>query len=165
MKKKKKKREELATRLQESFIFHMSPRDFQEKEQCPWRAVGARMLVQLLRQKKDETERDRGKKISVKDINTVWYQPAPSEVINVLANGHTGKRGGKTFIIVIDDLHMIAETRGRENNRFLQILGQLKDLAQRGFVLVCGTSAVSGPIDRLGSRRAIRLEWSPLKLK
>lgn len=65
-------------------------------------------------------------------------------------------------IIVIDDLHKIAESQ--RDKQFLQILGQLKDLAQCGFVLICGASAVSGLIDRLGSRRAIRLEYSSLKL-
>lgn len=118
------------------------------------------MLVQLLQQK-NETETDRGKKISVKDIHTDWYPPAPNEVINVLANGHPGK-GRETSIIVIDDPHKIAESQ--RDKQFQQILGQLKDLAQCGFVLICGASAVSGLIDRLGSRRAIRLEYSSLKL-
>lgn len=60
------------------------------------------MLVQLLQ--KDET--DRGK-ISVRDIYAGWYPPAPSQVINVLANGYPER---ETFVLV-DDLHKIAETR------------------------------------------------------
>lgn len=38
-----------------------------------------------------------------------WYSPAPSQVIDILANGHPER---ETFILVVDDLHKIAEARG-----------------------------------------------------
>lgn len=143
--------DELVTRLKESFVFHVSLKEFQADE-CPWKAIGVRMLVQLLQE--DETDCE---KFSVKDIYTGWYPPAPSQVIDILANGHLER---ETFVLVVDDLHKIAEARGEI--RFFETLTQLKGLAQCGFILVCGTSAISGPIDRFGSRRAIRLVCNPM---
>lgn len=56
-----------------------------------------RMFVQLLVQE------------DVKGIYAGWYSPAPSQVIDILANGYPER---ETFILVVDDLHKIAEARG-----------------------------------------------------
>jgi len=96
----------------------VSLKDFREDE-CPWKAIGVRMLVQLLQ----EDKADRGK-LSVEDIYAGWYPPALTQVIDRLTNGHPERR---TFVIVVDDLHKIAEAWG--NIQFLQTLTQLKHLA------------------------------------
>lgn len=42
-----KKNAKLATQIKNAFVFHVSLKDFR-KDECPWRAIGSRMLLQLL---------------------------------------------------------------------------------------------------------------------
>lgn len=70
----------------------------------------------------------------------------------------------KAIFLIVDGLHNISGIYGE--SELFWILTQFGDLAQLGFILVCGTSTISGPIDKLllGSRRRrISLPCSPLK--
>ena len=158
------KNEELANFLRDPFIFHVSFENgssVQTEESDPWRAIGSRMILQVLRGSEVKPE----EKITIGHINSVWGPPTPDEVITLLAKRDASTALAKRAVfLIIDGLHHIGEIFGEI--KMNQTLTQLGGLAHRGFILICATSTISGPIDKImkGSRRRrILLPCSPLK--
>lgn len=116
------------------------------------------MLYQLLRQ-------DNATHNSLEHIRAACDAPTPIEAIDLLASKESPSAlERKPIFLIVDGLHNISGIYGE--SELFWILTQLGDLAQLGFILVYGTSTVSGPIDELllGSRRRrISLPCSPLK--
>jgi len=156
--------EELANFLRDPYIFHISFENgsgVQTEESDPWRAIGSRMILQLLRGTQVKPEQ----KITVGQINSVWHPPTPDEVITLLPKRDASTAlAKKAVFIIIDGLHNIGENFGEL--KMNQTLTQLGGLAHRGFILICVTSTISGPIDKImkgSKRRRILLPCSPLK--
>ena len=153
--------QQLVSQLQSPFVFHVSLEtgtSLREEEGDPWKAIGARMLLQIL-----QNDVPRDKKLSVNNITSMWHPPTPDEIIQLLSPAGSSALEKRTVILVVDGLHNISTVFGEY--KMLEVLTNLGDLAHRGFIIVCGTSTVSGPFDRLlaGSRRRrIPLLCSPL---
>lgn len=106
------------------------------------------MLLQIL-----QNGVPRDKKLSVNDITSMWHPQAPDEIIQRLSPAGSSALERRTVILFVGGLYNISAVFGEF--KLLEVLTSLGDLAHRGFVIVCGTSIVSGPFDRLfaGSRR------------
>lgn len=90
---------ELANRLKNSYVFHVSLGNgtgLGTNDRDPWRAIGSRMLLQLLR--KD------GIGSMVESVNFVWYPPTPTDVIDLLETGGPSKELEKKTIFLIVDV-------------------------------------------------------------
>lgn len=153
--------QQLVSQLQSRLVFHVSLENgtsLREEESDPWKAIGARMLLQIL-----QNDVPREKKLSVSNITSMWHPSTPDEIIQLLSPAGSSALDKRTVILVVDGLHNISTVFGEY--KMLEVLTSLGDLAHCGFVIVCGTSTVSGPFDRLlaGSRRRrIPLLCSPL---
>lgn len=154
------KHHELEAQLRDPFIFHVSFENgtsVRLSENDPWRAIGTRMLLQIL-QVDDSLHK---RKLTVDDVLPMPNPQTPNEIIElVCAVPSTSQR---TIFLVVDGLHNISKIFGEI--QMLQVLTQLGDLAHSGFVIVCGTSTISGPFDRLlasSRRRRVPLPCSPL---
>lgn len=121
-------------------MFHVDLLNLQMWEDV-WHAIGARMLLQLL-----QTHEPNAKRVLIGDIYSSWYAPTPPQVMRVLATGNPDMES-TTVVLVVDNLHRILETQG--DYIMYQVLTLLKGFARRGFFLVCGTSAVDGPVDEV----------------
>lgn len=145
------KNEQLASQLRTSFVFHVSFENgtsLRIYEDDPWKAIGTRMLLQAL-----QVDGPPEKRITVDDVLSRWYQPTPDEIIKLVPRDGPSALERRTIYLIVDGLHNINNVFGEF--RMFQILTHLGDLAHSGFIIVCGTSTVSGPFDRLlaGSRR------------
>lgn len=152
---------ELTSRLQSPFVFHVSLENGTslQDEEDPWAAIGTRMLLQIFQNNDISPE----KKLSVEEITSMWYPATPDEIIRLLSPAGFSVLENKTVFLIVDGLHNISNTFG--DSALLRVLTRLGDLAHRGFIIVCGTSTVSGPFDRLlasSRRRRIPLPCSTL---
>lgn len=151
------KDEELASRLRDSMVFHVSLENgtSSRPEEDPWTAIGARMLLQLLQE-------DEAAHPDIESIISQWHPPTRSEVIKLLTSstGSPSASQSRTIFLVVDGLHSISAT-----SAIHATLTKLGDLTQFGFIIVCVTSTVSGPVDLFlngARRRGISLPCSPL---
>ena len=115
--------------LKNPYIFHVTLENgcsLHAKED-PWRAIGLRMLYQLL----PEYE-------AVDTLSQRFISPDPNQVIDLLR-----PRENRALILVVDGLHNIECQRDLDS-----VVTALGDLAHGGFSLVCATSTVSGPVNR-----------------
>lgn len=145
--------EQLAGRLRNPMVFHVSLENGTSlrPEEDPWRAIGGRMLLQLLQE-------DRAQHLDIESIISEWHPPTPCELIKLVASSSSPLQQ-RTIFLIVDGLHNISDSRMHA------VLTKLGDLTHSGFIIVCATSTVSGPIDQFlkGSRRRrISLPCSPL---
>lgn len=148
--------DELEAQLRGPFISHVileNGTSVRLSENDPWGAIGTRMLLQILQVDGPRHKR----KLTVDNVLPMPHPQTPNEIIElVCAVPSTSKR------TVLDGLHNISKSFGEI--QMLQVLTQLADLAHSEFVIICGTSTISGPFDRLpasSSRRIITLPCSP----
>lgn len=100
--------------------------------------------------------------MTVDRLNELFVPPTPDEVIDLLVGESKLTMKHKALVLVIDGLHNLSP-RGELDD----IVTALGDLAQRDsyFLLVCGTSTVSGPVDqalRVSKRRRVFLPCKPI---
>jgi hypothetical protein len=99
-------------------------------------------------------------------MNSMWDPPTLDEVIRLLAKRDSSRALEKRAVfLIVDGLHNIRDLFGEL--RMFQILMQFGGLAHYGFILICATSTISGPIDRIpkGSRRRrLALPCEPMKI-
>jgi hypothetical protein len=159
-----KREEELAKMLKNPFVFHISLENgtslIRHRDQDPWKGIGSRMLLQLLGEP-DNT----GWKLqtSLNQITEKWHPPDPETVLELIIS--KDELETRAIFVIVDGLHNV-EAFG--DFALAEILTQLGDLAQwGGFIVVCGTSTVSGPVENIlkGSRRIrIPLPCLPLEV-
>lgn len=121
-----KRKDDLAQWLKDPFVFHVTFENgtsIQTEELDPWRAIGSRMLLQVLRGNEVKPE----DKMTIGYINFMWDPPTPDDVINLLAKkGFLEKRA---VFLIVDGLHNISDVFGE--TCMFQILTQLGGLAHR----------------------------------
>lgn len=102
------------------------------------------MLLQLLRQDKATSYR----KLTLNDVLSQWHAPTPSDVFELLLSEDSSALGKRTIFIIVDGLYNIRNHFG--DNQLLSTESCLGELAQEShsFMIVCGTSSVSGPVNR-----------------
>lgn len=136
--------EKLANLILGSFVFHVSFENgtsILPSEKDPLLAIGSRMFLQLIQ---DETG-----SLSLEDVHAKFHPPTPLALIRFFAK----QTPGRAFFLIVDGLKNIQDIFGE--TILMQTLTALGDLAQRGFIIVCGTSTFYGPVDKIlkGSRR------------
>ena len=85
----------------------------------------------------------------MKDVHNKFHPTTPLELIEFFLK----QDPSRAFFLVVDGLKNIRDHFG--DSIFMATLTALGDIAQRGFIIVCGTSTISGPVERIlrGSRR------------
>ena len=154
----------LASCVHDPFVFHISFENgtsLGPTEKDPWRAIGTRMLYQLLRQHERAP-----RNITLSDVLRKWHAPTPSEVIRALSPGDFSVFEKKATFLIVDGLHTVSLLW--DKSTMLRTLTTMGDLAHShpGFMIVCGTSIASGPIDEYlisSRRRRIALPCKPLE--
>ena len=136
--------DELAHQISNAFVFHISLENgtsMWPSETDPMVAIGSRMLLQLIQ--------DDNGFASLDDVHTKFHPTTPLTLINFFHK----QDPSRAFFLVVDGLKNIRECF--EDTIFMKTLTALGDIAQRGFIIVCGTSTISGPVERIlkGSRR------------
>lgn len=100
------KNELLASHVHDPFVFHVSFENgtsLGPTEKDPWRAIGIRMLYQVLRQHETAP-----KNITLSDVLGKWHAPTPSEAIRSLSPEDFSVLGKKAIFLVVDGLHTIS---------------------------------------------------------
>ncbi|KAL3702781.1 hypothetical protein TMatcc_000093 [Talaromyces marneffei ATCC 18224] len=146
-----RREDELARLLENPFVFHITMENGTSintsRDENPWKAIGSRMLLQLL------GEPD----------NTEWHQPFPEDVLDSVINQCDLET--RAIFIIVDGLHNVTRFGEDAWDETLTNLGQLAHWG--GFVVVCATSTVSGPVEHIlkGSRRIrVSLPCEPLEV-
>lgn len=139
-----KRNEKLADLILHSFVFHVSFENgtsILPSEKDPLLAIGSRVLLQLIQ--------DEAGSISLEDVHAKFHLPTPLALISFFAK----QNAKRAFFLVVDGLKNVQDIFGE--TIMMQTLTALGDLAHRGFIIVCGTSTLSGPVDKIlkGSRR------------
>lgn len=132
---------ELRQRLKNAWTFHVSLENGttwrQIEEPSPYRAIGTRMMKQLLQKDLDE-------------IISTYEQPTPWEVLQLVAKYHEMDLRNVTVILVVDGLQNTIDRpddRFDQGSQFYQTLSAIGDLALKGtFLLPCCTATISGPV-------------------
>lgn len=159
-----RREEELARLLENPFVFHVTLENGTSintsRDESPWKAIGSRMLLQLLGEP-DNT----GWKLhtDIEDIITEWHQPSPKNVLDAAISREDLET--RAIFIIVDGLHNVTCFGEDAWNETLTNLGQLAHWG--GFVVVCATSTVSGPVEHIlkGSRRIrVSLPCKPLEV-
>ena len=91
--------EELLARIKDAYVFHVSYENgtnLRPKEDDPLRAVGSRMLFQLLREE-----------MSLNDVLFRYEAPFPMSVISLVAKHENRDMKDITVILVVDGLQQI----------------------------------------------------------
>lgn len=105
----KEKDEKLASQLRNPFVFHVSLENgtgLQAFEDNPWRAIGMRILFQILLQEATSSG------LSLEDVYSKWHAPTPREVIRLLQPGDSSTLEKRTIFLVVDGFHKIYERFG-----------------------------------------------------
>ena len=144
----------LAHQISNAFVFHISLENgtsMWPSETDPMAAIGSRMLLQLIQ--------DDNRFASLDDVHTKFHPTTPLALINFFRK----QDPSRAFFLVVDGLKNIRDRFGE--SVFMATLTALGDIAQQGFIIVCGTSTISDPVERIlkGSRRhRVVLPCAPL---
>jgi hypothetical protein len=145
---------ELQKRLEDAWVFHVSMENGtslrQEEVEAPLKAIGTRMLLQLLPD------------LQLDDLVGRYQAPIPLEVLRLIAKCRGCSLQESTVILVIDGLQNIFD-----NPHFRETVTAIGDLTAQGpFVIPCCTATSSTEIrDAFGlsSRPRIYLPIEPLE--
>jgi hypothetical protein len=158
-----KREEKLARMLENAFVFHISLENGTSLgyyDSDPWTAIGSRMLLQLLGEP-DNT----GWKLQTRidQIVNKWHPPEPETVLDLVISKDESKT--RAVFIIMDGLHNV---KVFGEGVLAKILTQLGNLTHwDGFMMVCSTSIVSGPVETIlkGSHQIrIPLPCGPLEV-
>ncbi|KAL1914250.1 uncharacterized protein VTP21DRAFT_9090 [Calcarisporiella thermophila] len=134
---------ELRSRIENAWVFHVSFENGTSydpvEEKFAYRAIGTRMLLQLLPDK------------LLAEILTAYEAPAPEEVIRLVAT-HTRMNWRQvTVILAVDALHAIMSNYDEgleEDSTFYRTMSKIADLGVNGmFAIPCCTATILGPIN------------------
>ncbi|RUS29163.1 hypothetical protein BC938DRAFT_480973 [Jimgerdemannia flammicorona] len=135
--------EELKNKFRNAWVFHVSLENgstLRDDETSAFRAVGNRMLLQLLPEK------------ALDQIVTSYEAPDPMEVLRLVAKHEKQELKDATIIVVVDGMQNLMtsyEDGLNAESRFYKTLSSTGDLAHKGaFLLPCCTATVSRPIDQ-----------------
>ncbi|RHZ76437.1 hypothetical protein Glove_197g38 [Diversispora epigaea] len=154
--------EELLTRIKEAWVFFVSYENgfaLQSVESDFYRAIGTRMLFQLLREK-----------MKLYKIIETYEPPNPMDVVTLIAKHHNQDLKDVTVILVVDGMQQLIENKDdslKLNSSFYKTLTSVADLTFSGtFVIPVCTSTIVGPIDgvlRYSQRKRIYLPVTSLQ--
>lgn len=130
--------EKLANLILDAFVFHVSFENGTSILPCekdPLLAIGSRMLLQLIQ--------DKAGSLSLDDVHAKFHPSTPSEIIHFFMK----QNAERAFFLVVDGLKNVQDIFGEMI--LMQTLTALGDLAQQGFIIVCGTSVSYSLIDKI----------------
>ncbi|KAI8598234.1 hypothetical protein EDD21DRAFT_193182 [Dissophora ornata] len=133
---------ELRHRIENAWVFHVSLENgiSPRPEEVPFKAIGNRMLLQLLPDKE------------LVDIIRDYEFPEPMDVLRLLARNTGQDLKSATVILVVDGLQsfMRDPNDGQDkNSAFYEALTNIADLALgTSFLTVCCTATVTTPVNQ-----------------
>ena len=154
--------EELLARIKDAYVFHVSYENgtnLRPKEDDPLRAVGSRMLFQLLREE-----------MSLNDVLFRYEAPFPMSVVSLVAKHENRDMKDITVILVVDGMQelMVHENDGLDkNSAFYRTLSSIGDLGlEKIFLMPCCTCTITSSIESvvaLSHRKRVYLPVASLK--
>ncbi|KAF9095501.1 hypothetical protein BGX27_001265 [Mortierella sp. AM989] len=134
---------ELRNKIEHAWVFHISLENGTSplsKEVDPIEAIGKRMLLQLLPNKR------------LRDVMTAYQEVHPMEVLELVAKGVNQDLRSATIILVVDGLQSFLMDPNDGQNKdsvFYKALTNIGDLALEDvFLMACCTATVTSPVDK-----------------
>ncbi|KAK3819964.1 MAG: hypothetical protein J3Q66DRAFT_335951 [Benniella sp.] len=134
---------DLRSRIEHAWVFHVSLENDTSplgKENDPIEAIGSRMLLQLLPDKR------------LRHVMEAYKELHPMYVLDLVARGADRDLKSATVILVVDGLQsFMTDPNGGSNkdSAFYRALTNITDLAfEDVFLMACCTATVTSPVDR-----------------
>ncbi|GJJ78218.1 hypothetical protein EMPS_10577 [Entomortierella parvispora] len=135
--------QELRSKIEHAWVFHVSLENGVsplEKEVYPIEAIGTRMLLQLLPDKR------------LRDVMEDYKEVHPMHVLDLVARGNGRDLRSATVILVVDGLQSFMRHPKDGHNKdsaFYRALTNIGDLAfEDVFLMACCTATVTTPVDK-----------------